>query len=104
MDPSKINKVGTYRYSSTYFLVYLDAVLLWIQICCQKTVCSLLNPAPTFIEVVSDPLGDHEYDHDGEAVGHIPRRLDQDDGQRDGHPHHASCQAKNQIKTLPTPN
>ncbi len=47
-------------------------------------------PAPTFIEVVSDPLGDHEYDHDGEAVGHVPRRLDQDDRQRDGHPHHAS--------------
>ncbi len=66
--------------------------------------CSLLNPGPTFIEVVSDPLGDHEYDHDGEAVGHVPRRLDQDDGQRDGHPHHASCHHKDQIKTVRTHN
>ena len=44
----------------------------------------------TFVEVITDPFGHHEHDHDGEPVGHVPRRLDQDNRQRDGHPNNAT--------------
>ena len=43
------------------------------------------------VKEVSHPFGYHQYDHDGEAKTDASGCLDQDDGQTDGHSHHAAC-------------
>ena len=41
---------------------------------------------PTYLgEVIADPLGDHEDNHDRQSQRDIPRRLNNDDGQTERH-------------------
>ena len=49
------------------------------------------EPNPYLLKVVPHYLGRHQHQHEGQAVRHVARGLDQDDGQTQGHSHDAPC-------------